>query len=468
MKAFASMVLVLNLAAAAWADEGVPTALALAPRPQEPGAAPGKEKGSQDLAERVSKLEKAQESSKQTWDVSKMLSFSTADGNFTAKVGGRMYLTYRHIFDRDDAGGGAADTFAMDTARLQLDGTFFKDFTYRLEGEAQSQSDAGRIRMKEVYLGWHAVPELLTLQAGQMKTPWSQEETCTSRFIDFGERSYANRLAPAQDVGVLLKGTFADRVLECSLGVFNGAISRDSGRNSTDPNDEKDLVGRLFITPLRNSGEPLVEQLRVGFDFTTGDRDDLDFTAAATGNGISTGDLGGTVLNPFLAAAPNADGLQSRYLVNFSWIYGPASLRAEYAIVDTSLVDTALEGRFRMKAAYVQATCILTGESKPLENRIKPHGNLSPANGSWGAVELAARFALLDTSDGEDAGVVGPGVNAKTRELTVGVNWWWTPNVALRLNWEHFMLDEELAIRGGNDPLADTQDVFTVRWQIDF
>jgi phosphate-selective porin len=279
-----------------------------------------KKKELEELPERVSKLEKQVAQQQPTWDPAKMLSFDTPDGNFTAKIGGRIFFIYRHIFDVQDGSGaigsppallagrgGDPDTFGIDTVRMMLEGTFFKDFFYRAEAEAQSQADAGRFRMKDLYMGWHALPDILSIGAGQQKTPWSQEETTSSRFIDFGERSILNRLAPAHDVGILVKGSLADRVLEWNLGVFNGALARDQGRNATDFNSEKDLVGRLFVTPLKGSFTRLFQQLRLGLDFTWGPRD-----TQALGGGITTGDLGPTLVNPFDGPVTQADGTQSR------------------------------------------------------------------------------------------------------------------------------------------------------------
>jgi len=443
--------------------------------------------GVKDLLERVRKLEEREavreKAAPPTWDSSRMLSFASADGSFTAKVGGRIYLNYRHIFDRDDGSGGDVDTFFLDTARLQADGTFFKDFFYRVELEAQTSTGTqtvdidegpgvtnvtitagrGRPQLKDTYLGWTIVPEHLSLQGGQMKTPWSQEETCSSRFIDFGERSLLNRLAPAHDMGLLFRGSFAEKIFEWSLGVFNGAFVRDGGRNSPDTNDEKDAVGRLFITPFRTSGAKFIEQLRIGGDFTVGDRDDLPVAGAS----VTAGDLGVGVVNPIAGGGFTADGLQTRYLFNASWIYGPASLRAEYAVVNTELNDAAPEGDFDITAYYLQGTLLLTGEDKPLENRIKPRATLNLSEGTFGAFELAARIARVDTSDGEDAGVVAATANPKTTEVTLGVNWWWTPNVALRINWERLSYDEDRLV-GSGDSLEDKQDIFYVRWQIDF
>src|SRR5689334_12752673 len=109
------------------------------------------------------------------------LKFKTADGNFEGAIGGRFYFIYRTVFDRADGGGTAPDTFAVDTARLQFDGTFYKDFFYRIETEF---SKTGSFFLKDGWVGWKGLEDV-SFQFGQMKEPFSQEETCSSRFIDF-------------------------------------------------------------------------------------------------------------------------------------------------------------------------------------------------------------------------------------------------------------------------------------------
>jgi phosphate-selective porin OprO/OprP len=412
------------------------------------------------LPARVSKLEKQADATKPTWDSSKMLSFASPDGNFTAKIGGRIYFVYRHIFERNDNpanAGGAPDQFILDSARFQFDGTFFKDFYYRVEGEAAKNGGSGNdFQVKDTYIGWTMVKDVLSIQGGQMKVPWSQEETTSSRFIDFAERSLLNRLSPSHDQGIMAFGSAAEGIFQWWLGGFNG-----SGRNTADTNDEKDLAGRLFVTPFKTVGG-LAKDLRFGFDFTVGDVDNGNVA------GITDGDLGGITVNPLAGAAGVADGLRTRLNASFSWIFSSFSLRGEYAIVKQELVDTAAESDFEIKSWYVQGTYLLTGEAKPLENRVKPNQNLSPFNGGWGAWELAARICVLDTSDAEDAGFVASTANQKTTQITAGINWWWAPNVALRIDWEHLKFDEDLPNIKSGDKAEDSQDIFYVRWQIDF
>lgn len=423
-----------------------------------------KQRELEELPQRVSKLEKAQPDEKNTWDPFKFLTFSTPDGNFTARIGGRIYIVGRHVFDRDDGAGGNPDNFLIDDARIQLEGTFFKDFFYRLEtsGKTGSPSTAvGAQLNNEIFVGYGGLKDYATIQFGQYKQPFSQEETTSSRFIDFAERSLLNLalVVPQRDVGVTLYGGIADNLVQWTVGAFN-ASGVGKPKNIADINDEKDVVGRVFINPFKKT-DGVLKGLRVGLDFTVGDVDGPVALGA-----ITSGDYSGATLVP--ATAAELDGLRTRYLANFSWLYGPVSLRAEYGLMNQELQESyAPAGDFDITAWYVAATWLITGEDKALENRVKPHANLNPLEGNWGALELVARICQIDAEDVQDAGLIGAAANTEAREITVGLNWWWTHNMVLRINWEHITFDEDLPV-GTGDSLEDSQDIFYVRWQVDF
>jgi len=448
-------------------------------------AAQEKQKELEELPKRVSDLEKKLASAGQTWDPLKMLSFSTADGNFTAKIGGRIYIVGRHVFDRDDSTGGGADAFLVDDARIQLDFSFFKDFFSRVETTAKTGSPTtsitidpdgagpltpvtgtstatnAMVNLNDVYVGWAGLRDYFTVQFGQFKQPFSQEETCSSRFIDFAERSIYNSalVVPSRDVGIMFFGGIADNFVQWSLGAFNGT-GVGKPKNLADNSDEKDVAARLFFNPLKNTAGPL-KGLRLGVDATFGDVDGPVALGAVT-----TGDYSGVTIVPGTPA--QLDGQRTRYAANFSWLYGPASIRAEYGVMNQDLQDSfAAASDFEITAYYVQGTYLLTGETKALENRVVPKGNLNPAEGTWGAFELALRYAAFDASDLEDATLLAVTANAEATEITAGLNWWWTHNMVLRFNWERISFDDDLVV-GSGDSLEDKQDIFYVRWQIDF
>jgi phosphate-selective porin OprO/OprP len=163
--------------------------------------------------------------------------------------------------------------------------------------------------------------------------------------------------------------------------------------------------------------------------------------------------------------------MRQRMLVNFAWAYGPVSLRAEYGVINQEFADGLPESDFDVTMWLAQATWLITGEEKTIDNRIKPKNNFQPLNGGWGAFEIAVRAASYEVGDEvQTAGIalVGATGNLETQEITVGLNWWWSSNVVWRLNYEMLSFDEEIAnIKTGGEP-SDEQDIFILRWQIDF
>jgi phosphate-selective porin len=415
-----------------------------------------------DLPRRVSAVEKNMAAAGQTWDASKMLSFATPDGNFTAKIGGRIYLNYRHV-DNAPSTGPNLDTFYLDTGRVMVEGSFFKNFVYRIEVEGQS-SAGGAIATKEIFVGLKIGDFLF--RGGQMKVPWSAEETCSSRFIDFVERSILNRLTPGFSQGVMATMTLFEKMLELNLGVFNGSLTREQGTRSLEAlGDAKEIAGRIYAFPFMNMGSPILKVLRLGVDAT------LDFFDNEAMPDVNPGDLrsGGLTFMDFTALTA-VDGMRTRVLFSLAWVYGPASVRAELGMYFTEL-DLALTGGvddFRILMYLVQGSYLLTGEAKQLDNRIKPDQNLDPLAGGWGAWELAVRFTGIQVDrNAITSGMMAAGANLKTIQLTFGVNWWWAPNVVMRFNWEMLNADAAIfpkATGGSNDRL----NVFLIRWQIDF
>jgi phosphate-selective porin OprO and OprP len=387
-----------------------------------------------------------------TFTANNGLKFKSADGNFEGAIGGRFYFIYRNVFDRADGGGSLPNTFSVDTARLQLDGTFYKDYFYRIEFE---HSKTGSVALKDGYIGWKGLEEASFL-FGQMKEPFSQEETCSSRFIDFAERSIVNRIVPAHDIGIMAKGTLADKIVEWELGLFNGGSRNAAGRNANDVNDEKDVALRVRATPFKTSDNDWIKNLRIGLAYGIGD---VDTTAIAD---VTTGDLSGLTVLDFNGTE---DGLRKRLGVELSWLCGPAGVRAEYMTVNQEIITGTGTGDFDITGYYFQVTCLLTGEDKPLENRVKPKKPFSIKDGGLGAWELAFRIANLDASDG-DVDAIPSANNQKVDELTVGVNWWLTQNFRIMFNFERFEFDEDIP-QAGSSPIGD-QSLFYMRIQIDF
>jgi len=398
--------------------------------------------------------------------------FKSDDGNFTAVINGRILAHYRTVFDHPDdvpASAGASriqpDTLFLRQARIDLQGTVYQQFEYRLylDFPTGQQSNTGTAAssvtgtIQDAYLGWRPSPDF-GIRIGQFKEPFSQEQTTTLRATDFAERSILDRLAPGRELGIMVHGRPFGGVLEYELGAFNGG-----GRGVGDNNDQKEAAGRLRVSPFKNADDGfLLKGLRLGVAGTIGDLDPSP-TAAQTGDPL---DLTSTELNiKFLDVGGTAvvDGYRSRIGVEFTWLYDFLGLRAEWA----RRVDTLATGQHIPVQAYsVSLTALLTGEKKVLEDRIVP---LRPfdLDGGWGAFELAVRFAALrvDRDVLAFSATASPNANA-VRTITAGVNWYLTRNVRITPDVIFERYNRDIGFAGGKTDRGFIGAL--IRFQIDF
>jgi phosphate-selective porin OprO/OprP len=135
--------------------------------------------------------------------------------------------------------------------------------------------------------------------------------------------------------------------------------------------------------------------------------------------------------------------------------------------------NDSLSGDIDLYGAYAQATWFLTGEARGYERsrgifqRVTPYTNFwlvrtnDGLDAGWGAWELAARWSAVDVSDavfrGRDRGI--------ENDMTVGVNWYWNPNVRWMMHWIHTWNTYDQPVQGYTDGQAD---ILAVRGQLTF
>jgi phosphate-selective porin OprO and OprP len=503
MKPLWTAVVALAAAGSAWADDEAPLTLkdrearvlelearvraleaqqddAEALRKLKEASAKEKPQEKDDLPARVSRLEKAQaappaaqEGGIQTF-FKDGFRFKTADGSFEGHIGGRVMEHLRFVKNRFDSsipGGTRPNTFTFKENYIQLDGTFFKDFEYKLQANFFPANDnAGPFAsLSDTYLGWRPAKEL-GFRFGQMEVPFSQEEIESTLYIDLVERSVMNRLSPVRDLGIEAFGSFMDGILQYEIGAFNGAMIAGSNntRNLNDNNDEKEYAGRLRFMPFRHSEASWIKQLRLGVAGTSGSASGpFNAGVVETFPPLSSVETG-TVWAAYAPTPLSNRGQRARLGAELSYVYGSFGLRAEY--IKMSLDETPAGAdspteKVDLTGYYVQATFILTGEDKADEGRLVPRHPLNLAAGDFGAFELAARVSAVDAGDLTDSGFIAAGTNDQVTAYTLGLNWWMVRNVRVSFNWVHTVFDEDL-VSGTHE--IDHEDALLARFQIDF
>jgi phosphate-selective porin OprO/OprP len=343
-------------------------------------------------------------------------------------------------------------------ARLFISGTVYRIIQFK----AQYDFAGGDADFKDVWLGLTKVPYVEHIRVGHMKEPFSLEELTSSNYITFMERALPNIFVPSRNTGIRLHNTaFKSKRLWWGFGVFQDADDfGDSFNNFQDWN----VTGRIAGTPFyRDKGRKL---LHLGFGYSHQFRNKKRFrlryrarpeahitdvrplttTAGGTGR-LNTSDI--DLINPEMAL-----------------VWGPFSVQGEYfwSFVNARR-DTPNGLNLFLKSqnpffygGYIYASFFLTGENRKYLlksacfGRVQPKRNFGPRGGP-GAWEIAFRYSYLSLNSRVSSDpqiqpngliVQGPRLGVRggiENNLTIGVNWYLTPNTRWMFNYVYADID---------------------------
>ena len=368
---------------------------------------------------------------------SSALKLKSADGNFKFQVGGRVMVDAAYYDeDKTELGSGAE----LRRARLFAKGVVYHDWFYK----AQVDFAGNEVSIKDFYLGYSGM-DALDITIGNQKEPFSLEELTSSKYITFMERGLPNAFAPGRNTGIAI-GTKADR-WGLKVGYY-----WDGVENSNSPGkDSNSVTGRLHFAPLLSDNSVLhiggaASYRKANGDDTVRFRERPESHVTST-RLVDTGDI--------------ADyDSQTLYNIDAAAVFGPFSLQGEYTQtnVDNGLEDPSFNGY------YVYGSWFLTGERRPYNGSKGVFGRVKPKSvvgkGGHGAWELAARYSSLDL---EDSTILG----GKEDNLTLGVNWYATPNIRFMANYVRAETDPT-SVEKFDDTGDEKVNIFQVRGQIDF
>ncbi|NJL28812.1 MAG: porin [Thermoanaerobaculia bacterium] len=368
-------------------------------------------------------------------------SLQSADGDFQLRL--RALVQADGRFYADDADLGGTDTFLIRRSRIELAGTLFKKFQFRLLPDFGGTSTT----LVEAWLEWAHSPEF-RLQVGKTKIPVGLERYQSSENRLFAETGYVTALVPNRDIGIDVLGTLADGRLDYYAGVFNG-IS-DGGTSITDASDDKSVALRLFTHPFAKSQNAALKGLGFGLAATFGDE-------------VGAPPVYRTVAQQtFFSWRANvlADGATERVVPQGYWFVGPFGAIVEYAISEQEVRSAAGSGGLRKlenEALNLSLTWVLTGEDASFRG-VKPAGK----SGAW---QLSARYTALDVDDDAFPVFADPARSAtEARSLGVGLSWW--ANAQIRFYLDYYQT--ELENQDASLPERDDEQIAVLRAQYRF
>jgi phosphate-selective porin OprO/OprP len=378
-------------------------------------------------------------------------------------VKGRVHSDYVLFADQDAAStaayGDLQNYFEFRRLRIGIEGEAYGVYEYELEVDFEPENNftvrnaAGTgsvtigseaVSLKDAHVSLLEVPVLGMARFGHFKQPFSLEELTSANYISFMERGLPNAFSPGRDVGTAAFNHDEAETTTWGYGVFFNDVD-DVTKQRIDDQQGVNVAARMTWLPYVSQEGRYLVHVGGGAIFADVSDDSITFSTRPEtheeDNFLSTGAL---AAENFLVS--NAE---------LAVVWGPLSFQTEMFGLWTDGAGTAPNDQYW--GAYAYASYFLTGENRAYRrttgsfHRMIPFTNfwiVNTASGrcaGWGAWEMLARWSYLDL---DDRGATSGG-RGQLNDVTVGLNWYWTPHTRWMVNYIHAFGDR--ADVGQND-----------------
>jgi phosphate-selective porin OprO/OprP len=362
----------------------------------------------------------------------------TEEGAFKFKIGGLLQPQLRTFINTPDA----TSTFLIRRARLNLEGTAFQNFDWKLQTDFQTNGvdNSTSTVVQDAYVGAKAF-DWLQLRVGKMKSPIGVERWQSAHARWFTDLITTTYLVPNRTVGAMLWGNVGDGLAEYYAGLFNGAPDGGSSNVSTSEQNTKDFEARLAVSPFAKTSIVPLKKLTAGAGVTYAPQLN-GLGTYATANQRSFFKYRSSTVN---ATAANP-GEQVRFVPNLQYFWGPFGLYAEAAWSTVGVTGvTTSKGKITREYSenltnfgwQIAASYMLTGEDNAFR-AISPRRKFSPSTGGWGALQLTARVGQLTVDSNAFPIYADPNTQAeRSTTFGTGLNWILNDNAKLTLQYDY-------------------------------
>lgn len=366
-------------------------------------------------------------------------SIKSPDGRFEMNLRGRLFVDTAWVNDANDFENTQATEFR--TARLGIEGKAWSDVKYKFEIDFSGNE----VTVKDAYIQWKG-PAKFTI--GQFKTANSLEEQTSSRYMTFMERaSFTDAFGLSRQIGFSV-GTGGDNYT-LNTGVFRGS-------NGTDNEDEG------YTVALRATYGPKIgdAQFHLGASYRYraqgDDQSNLRYRQRPHAHLAS---------NRYVATSKIADS-DNFYGLEIATVMGAFSLQGEWAILNANLQNPTLgQNNPSFSGGYVSASYMLTGEQRKYDPKKGSFQRIKVNNpvfeGGLGALQLAARYDLIDLSD---EGIFG----GEQKTFIIGANWWLNRHTRLMINYSNAKVSNATDVPFSDANGKNNIDAIGIRAQIDW
>lgn len=348
-----------------------------------------------------------------------------AQDRVTLQLGGELMIDSAfYDEDKNELGDGTE----IRRARLKAEGKLF-DWNYEMGlGFA-----GGDVEIKDAYFGYDKWSST-SLTIGQYKEPFSLEELTSAKYITFMERALPVAFAPGRNIGIGMHKYWD--TLTLAGGLFGESFDDDVD----DEGDEGwGATGRLTYSPLHKNTRAVHLGAAASYR-KSNDDDETRYDTKPESN----------VTDVKYANTGKIEDVDSttKYGLEAAAVWGPFSGQAEYLFTDISRNSGASD--LDLDGWYAYGSWFLTGESRSYKYKKGSFGRIKPRH-RYGALELAARYSMIDLTD-------MPVTGGEEKNITLGLNWYLNPNLRVMANYVFIdndkNADDDGDVIGNDDPGA--------------
>lgn len=344
----------------------------------------------------------------------------SADNAYSLRIRGQVQGDAR--FFMGDSARPAGNSFLLRRVRPSLEATFAKNYSLRIVPDFAGSV----VVIQDAYMD-SRFSNAIQVRGGKFKAPFGLERLVSSTDLLFTERGFPTSVAPNRDIGLQLGGDVGP--VNYALGVFNGVV--DGGSTDTDVNDDKDVVGRLFVQPFRSTPRHSFAGLGFGIAGSYGNQ-----LGSATASALPSYRTPGQQTFFAYRTGVFADGRRTRIGPQAHLYYGRFGILAEHYTSRQRVTLPTTSKTVEVKAWQVAASLVLFGGT-PSYRAVTPKTNFDVKAGTWGALELAARYGQLTIDDAAFPIYADSLTQAReAKGFGIGLNWYLNRNVRLYASYE--------------------------------
>ena len=230
------------------------------------------------------------------------------------------------------------------------------------------------------------------------------------------------------------RATFPSGVFAWQAGIFNGVP--DLGNGDGDVSDAKDFAGRVFVQPFKLGS---LAGLGVGVAGSTGIERGTTAAPALASYRTPGQQTFFRYTSSTTTPANNAyaNGRRSRLAPQAYFYSGPVGLLGEYTLSWQEVTRATSTAKLKHTAWQTTGSVFLTGEKNSFKSA-SPKKPFDPKAGTFGALELAARYSELSLDDATFPTFASLASSpSKAKAWAVGLNWYLARAVKVTLDYEH-------------------------------